>query len=99
MAAETLVANGTHRFTLTATYDGAAWNLADATVTLLLKDASGTTTTKSATIVSAAAGTARYDCLTTDLPSVGLWHRSWRVVQGSTDLTGEPIPFAVVASP
>lgn len=89
----------TYRFKLTATKDGAVWDLTAATVTLLLRDPSGNAGTKSASLLVAADGTAYYDTLTTDLDELGVWSRAWRVVQGSVDVTSEPVFFSVVRAP
>jgi hypothetical protein len=101
MAGATLKAGSTYRFKLTATKDGAVWDLTGATVTLLLRKPDATQETKSASLLVAASGTAYYDSLTTDLAAAdrGRWWRAWRVVQGSIDVTGDEIDFVVAVSP
>lgn len=95
----TLVIGSTYRFRLTATKDGTTWDLTTATVVLYLKKPDGTVLTKSASILSGPAGTAYFDCATTDLDTAGLWSRSWKVTDGSVVVESEPVLFLVIDSP
>ena len=99
MSSSVLTLASTYRMKLVATKDGEVWDLTAATVTLLLRDPSGNATTKAASLLVAADGTAYYDTLTTDLDEVGVWSRAWRVVQGSVDVTSVPTLFTVVRAP
>lgn len=82
----TLTTGSTHRLQLTATKDGATWDLTNATVSLVLTDPDGTDTTYTATILSAAGGTAYYDLATSILNQAGTWKRVWKVVQSSVTM-------------
>jgi hypothetical protein len=102
MAADTsvLVAGGTYRFLLTATKDGTPWDLSSASVALYFRKPDGTALPGlAATVLSAAAGTAYYDSLTTDLTDLGQWARAWEVTDGAVVQRGRPVLFRVVASP
>lgn len=81
--------------------DGSVWDLTGVTVTLIFRKPNGTTTTKSATVVSAAAGTVRYTDTTSTLDVAGHWSRTWRFVDSSNsiDLYSDPINFYVASSP
>lgn len=99
---QVLVANSTYRFRLTARKDGAVWDLTDAAVYLILRRGFGepASVQKTATVESAAGGTAYYDCTVDDLdggPGEARWRRQWRVVQGSLDLRSRPVEFTVVS--
>lgn len=96
---EPLTTLSTYRFKLTATKDGATWDLTGATVTLKLRKPDGTQVTKSASLLVAASGTAYYDCSTSDLGDPGRWYKSWRVVQSSIDVTTPRKAFVVVEAP
>jgi hypothetical protein len=95
---DTIVAASTYRMKLTARKDGVIWDLTAATITLILRSPSGTVSTKSASILVAADGTAYYDLTISDVTTEGRWRRAWRVVQGSLDLRSEPRQFLVVES-
>ena len=98
--AETIVAETTIRIqVLGMKKDGVVLNLTGATVTLLMRDPSGTLHTKAATITSASDGNVRYDTAVTDIITPGPWRRAWRVQKGNLDLISLPISFTVVASP
>lgn len=86
----TVYTGDTVRLRLTATKDGAAWDLTGATVILRLVSPAGVASSKSATISSAASGVAHYDTLTTDLPSAGTWLAQWLISQSGLDLASEP---------
>lgn len=95
----TLVIGSTYRFRLTATRDGSVWDLSTATIVLYFKKPDGTILTKSASLISGPAGTAYFDCATTDLDTAGLWSRSWKVTDGAVVVESEPILFLVIDSP
>lgn len=99
MADQALVIGNTYDFRATITKDGAAWNLASATVTVEFKQPDGTTVSKSATVLSASAGTVSYTNDADLLASSGQWTRAWKVVDGSIVQKGLPIPFNVQESP
>lgn len=71
--------------------DNGAVDLTGATVTLLLTYGSAKVA-KTASVVSAAAGTVTYTTVSGDLPSRGQWKLQWRVVNGTTTLFYPPIP-------
>lgn len=94
----TLVAGGCYRFRLTATKDGAAWDLTNATVTLYLKDPTGVVSMHTASVQSpATAGVAYYDNATSDLTLVGDWQKAWSILDGTVVGRTEPEDFCVVA--
>lgn len=95
MASADITAASTYRHKLTATKDGSTWDLTGATITLYFRDPDGTVTAKSASLLVAASGTAYYDSSTTDVVTEGRWHRAWRVVQGSIDITSFADSFMV----
>lgn len=97
--ADALTVGSTYRFRLEARLNGAVWNLALATVQLLLRDPDGNTETKSATVTDPVGGIAVYDSVAADLDEAGGWRRSWKVTDGSIIQTSQTIPFSVEAAP
>ena len=82
----TITKGSTHRFQLTATKDGAVWDLTGATVTLYLIDTLGVETNYRATLSNPTAGVAYYDATTAILSTSGQWSRAWKVVQSGVTL-------------
>jgi hypothetical protein len=94
-----LTVGSQYRFRATITKDGAVWNITGATVTLHLKNPSGTTSIKSASILSATNGQVYYDSAAADLDVAGQWKRSWKIsLSGVIDFTA-PVQFTVVEAP
>lgn len=98
-AASPLTVGSVYRFRLTAKKDGLVWNLTGATVQLLLRNPSGTTTTYSATVTDATAGVAEYTSAAANLDTAGGWRRSWKVTQSSIIQSSIPVQFSVQAAP
>jgi hypothetical protein len=95
-----LVVGQTYKLQLRAKKDGVAWNLANATVSLYLKDPQGVTRTPAvAQVTDPAGGVASYVSLVSDLDIPGAWHRAWEVVDGPIHQKCLPIPFRVRESP
>lgn len=95
----TVTVGSQYRFLGTLTKDGAVWDLTGATVQLLFKKPDATTVTKTATILSAAAGQVYYDSAAADLDQAGNWTRSWKVTISSVVDYTLPVQFTVVAAP
>ena len=98
-AASPLTVGSVYRFRLTAKKDGVVWNLTGATVQLLLRNPSGTTTTYAATLTEPTEGIADYTSSTGDLSVIGGWRRSWKVTQGTVIQNSLPVSFSVQAAP
>lgn len=100
---EEIAASATHPFDLAASYGGETWDLTGATVTILFRSPAGVQTEKTATILDAAAGLARYLTGTTDLVCEARrrerWTFCWRVRQSPIDERTLPVPFLLVSSP
>ena len=93
-----IIAANTHRFLLdNPKKDGVAWDISGATVTLFLRNPSGTTTSHAATAVTSTQ--AYFDGTTTTLGVGGDWQRWWHVVKSGIDLMYGPINFAVETRP
>jgi hypothetical protein len=92
----TITRGSTHRFQLTATKDGAVWDLTGATVTLFLIDTLGAETSYTATISSPSGGVAYYDVATSVLTQAGTWSRAWRIVQSGVTMWSVRTGFDVV---
>jgi len=90
-----MIVGNTYRFKLTATKDGATWDITGATVKLFLRGPSGAVIEKTGNILSAAAGTAYYDSDAADIDTAGNWVRSWEITQGSIVQESDPIIFYV----
>jgi hypothetical protein len=80
-------------YTATITDDAGAVDLTGATVTWLLW-LGATYIAKTATVVSAVAGTVTYTTVAGDLPSAAPnWNQQWRVLgPGTRDLVFPPVP-------
>lgn len=92
------IVGNTYRFKLTATKDGATWDITAATIKLFLKGPSGTVTTKTGAILVAGDGTCYYDSSASDLDAAGRWERSWEITQGGIIQESAPIVFYVQAA-
>lgn len=75
-----------------------AWDLTGATITISFVPPSGAGSHFSATVVSAANGTANYINATTLFNVAGTWGVSWKVSKSGTVLESEIIYFTVKAS-
>jgi hypothetical protein len=84
--------------TATITDDNGAVDLTGAVVTLLLKKGS-TYIAKTASVVSAAAGTVTYTTVSGDLPTPGDWSLQWRAVWAGSTLYFPPIPHRLPVQP
>lgn len=89
----------TYDFTLTATKDGAPWDLSLAAVDLLLKKPDGSVVDKPAALLDGPGGVAHYTSTPADLDAAGQWSRAWRIVDGAVVQISEPIPMKVLDSP
>lgn len=69
-------------FTDTLTANDVAVNLTTATVLFVLRHSSGTVISKTAVIVSAAAGTVSYTTVTSDLSTAGKYRQEWQATFG-----------------
>ena len=94
-----LVTGSQYRFMATLTRNGSVWDLTGATVTLSFKRPDATTTSKSASLLSAAAGQVNYDSETTLFDQAGTWTRSWTITLASITYKTVPIQFTVVSAP
>lgn len=91
--AEPLVIGDTIDFTATVKKDGATWDITGGTVTLQLKDPTGTVTDYSAT---GGSGTASYSGDGTELDVSGTWRRRWEVVKSGITVKSRWILFSVI---
>lgn len=94
-----LVSGSQYRFMATVTRNGSVWDLTGATVTLSFKRPDGTSTSRSASLLSAANGQVNYDSATVDLNQAGTWTRSWSISLGGIVYKTPPIQFTVVEAP
>lgn len=95
----TLTVGSQYRFEATLTKDGSVWNLTGAAVLIWFKRPDGTTFSKTASLLNAAAGQVNYDSAAADLNQAGTWTRSWQVtINTIVDYTA-PVQFSVAASP
>lgn len=69
-------------FTDTLTANDVAVNLTTATVLFVLRHSSGTVTSRTASVVSAAAGTVSYTTVTNDLSAAGKYRQEWQATFG-----------------
>jgi len=96
--ASPITVGSTRNFQLTATKDGAAWDLTGATVTLAFAPpaASGLPPfTRPATVTDGPGGVAGYVSTPSDLTVTGLWQREWAVADGGVSVSLGLIPFFV----
>lgn len=80
-----IVEGGTYEFRMTATLDGLPWDLTGADVTLDFQRPDNTTVTRTATIVDAIGGVARYRTFVGEL-TPGQWFRQWHVKQNGQEI-------------
>lgn len=95
MAAEPVVVGGTYNWKLTATKDGAAYDLTGATVVLTFVSPSGTRTQYTFT---AAASSPAYENPTGLITTHGEWIRSWKTTLSGVVLETREIPFTAYRS-
>lgn len=82
--------------------DGAAWNLAGATVTIRFRPPDGLdadVVSFSATVTDAAAGEVEYTNAADLFDAVGVWSVSFKVVQGAVEEYTPPYTFLVARCP
>ena len=98
MASEPIVMGGTYYWKLTATKDGAVWDLTGATITITFFTPSGTTKEYAAAILVAANGTAFYVNPTATFDAKGPWSVSWQVTQSGVIQETQEDSFTVYRS-
>lgn len=90
-----MVVGNTYKFRLTATRDGAAWDLTGATVTMALRNPAGIAAIKSASVTNAAGGIVEYNSIISDIATSGIWSRSWEITQGTIVQESPIVSFSV----
>lgn len=94
-----LTSGSTYLFVLVAKKDGETWDLSNATVQLILRDPSGTQTTKTATVFNGPAGIVRYSSPAADLSTIDTntarWARRWVITDGGIIQKSHWIEFSV----